>query len=74
VALMNSRKDFEIAQTQNWYRIPVKSAPGIVKTGMIHTIAFYHTKAFDEDKFSIRYYAPVKNVSVVKRKELLPDE
>jgi very-short-patch-repair endonuclease len=74
VAIMNSTRDFEIARTQQWYRIPKESAPDNVKTRLIQTIAFYHTNIFKEEKFSVRYYASVTNISEVKRKELLPDE
>jgi len=73
VALMNSKTDFEIANTFNWYRIPVKSAPPIVKQKSLKYIAFYHTSIFESLKFSIRWYAYVKNITIKKRKELLPD-
>lgn len=72
VALINSKSDFEIAQLYRWYRIPVKSAPTIVKERKIKHIAFYHTKVFEKEKYSIRWYAPITKVSVVKRKELFP--
>jgi very-short-patch-repair endonuclease len=73
VAIMNSKSDFIIAHTQNWYRIPVKSAPLIVKNHHIRFIAFYHTSVFEKEKFSIKWFAKVKQITVVKRKELLPD-
>jgi len=73
VTLMNSKTDFEIANTFNWYRIPVKSAPPIVKQKSLKYIAFYHTSIFESLKFSIRWYAYVKNITIKKRKELLPD-
>ncbi len=31
VAVMNNRADFERAQAEHWYRIPVQSAPGGVR-------------------------------------------
>lgn len=74
VAIMNSKSDFEIARKEGWYRIPVKPAPMIVKNGTIHIIAFYHTKAFEEYRYSIRFYAIVKRISIVGREELFPDE
>jgi very-short-patch-repair endonuclease len=73
VAIMNSKSDFIIAQNYNWYRIPVKSAPLIVKNREIRFIAFYHTSKFEEEKFTIKWFAKVKQIIVVKRKELLPD-
>ena len=36
------------------------------------TIAFYQTKIFGNEAFTIRYYATVKGIDVVKRKELFP--
>jgi len=74
VALMNNREDFEIARTHRWYRIPVKPAPPIVKKKELQYIAFYHTKAFEVEKFSIRWYSEVTAINIVKRKELLPND
>ena len=74
VAIMNSVKDFEIARNHNWYRIPVKSAPPIVKDKSIKYLAFYHTKIFKDEKYSIRWYAKVNNIDIVSRKDLFPDE
>jgi len=74
IALMPNKSDFEIAKTLYWYRIPVRSAPQIVKNNLIKYIAFYHTKVFEREKFSIRYYTEVNKISIVKRKNLLPDQ
>ena len=74
IALMNSKSDFEIAKSQRWYRIPEKSAPKIVKENKIKIIAFYQTKEFQNEKYSIRYYGIVNNISIVKRRELFPKE
>jgi very-short-patch-repair endonuclease len=74
VAIMPTVRDWYIAQTQKWYRIPVNSAPEIVKKGKVEILAFYYTRNFKREKYSIRYYAYVKNISCVKRKELLPDD
>ena len=51
VAIMNSKSDFEIAMKYNWYRIPVKSAPLIVRHGEIRFIAFYHTSVSDLENY-----------------------
>ena len=72
VAIMNSERDFAIARDQHWYRIPVKKAP---KRGVYAPVlAFYQTKAFAEEKWSITYYAHAKAWDIVQRAELLPDE
>jgi len=75
IALMNNKRDFRVAQEQRWYRIPVKTkrVPKSVIDKSLKHIAFYHTKQFGEDACSIRWYAEVKNISIVKRKELLPE-
>ncbi len=73
VALMNNKTDFEIANTDHWYRIPIKSAPEIVKRTKVKYITFYHTTAFEIEKYTIRFFAEVKKISIVKRKELFTD-
>jgi hypothetical protein len=34
----------------------------------------FFTKAFGEEKWSIRWYAPVRGHELVRRRDLLPDE
>jgi len=72
VAIMNSRRDFEIARDEGWYRIPAKRAPqSITET---EVLAFYFTKAFGDEKWSIHWYGPVRGHELVHRRDLLPDE
>lgn len=73
IALMNNRRDFAIAQEQRWYRIPVKSAPDNVHSKTIRYLAFYHTKTFASEAFSIRWYGEVHRITIVQRRELFPD-
>jgi very-short-patch-repair endonuclease len=75
VALMNNKRDFRIAHEQHWYRIPVKTkqVPKSVIDKTLKYIAFYQTKKFEQDAYCIRWYSEVKNISIVKRKELLPE-
>ena len=42
VAIMNNKKDWQRAQDEGWYRIPVKHAPE--GTPDFDYIAFYQTK------------------------------
>jgi hypothetical protein len=73
VGVMNSRRDFEIARDQGWYRVPHKHAPQ--STTEAAALAFYFTKAFGEEKkWSIRWYAPIRGHELVRRRDLLPDE
>ena len=72
IALMNNGRDLHTASTKHWYRIPVKSAPK--KLQEMSYIAFYQTKVFGDQKWSINYWAEIENISTVERLELLPDE
>lgn len=71
VAVMKEPRDLEIARVLGWYRIPVQTAP---KTVRVDWIAFYLTRAFGNDKWSIRYLAPVKGYELLTRRELIRDE
>lgn len=74
VVLMNNQEDFNIAKQQGWYRIPVRNAPAIVKGGNLKFIAFYFTKAFGKDKYSIKWFAEINAIEQVKRNDLFPNE
>lgn len=74
IAILKDKRDFVIAQEKHWYRIPVKSAPRNVRDLTLEQIAFYFPKAFEDQAYSVRLFAPVKRVRIVKRKELLPEE
>lgn len=72
VAVMNNRRDFEIARDEGWYRIPVKHAPPSAIEAAV--LAFYFTRAFGEEGWAIRWYAPVRGHELVRRRDLLPEE
>ena len=75
VAIMNNLLDFEIALGQQWYRIPVRSASSRLKERWPpRWLAFYQTKVFGEERWAINYYAPVRGIRVVARRELLPED
>lgn len=71
VAVLPSRRDLEIARVLGWYRIPVQSAP---KTVDVDWIAFYLTSSFGDEKWAVRYMAPVQGHELVTRRELLGGE
>ena len=71
VVIMNSPRDFAFARDEGWYRIPLKRAPRQLAADYV---AFYHTSAFREQRWSIRYYAPVKRFRVASRRDLIPQE
>lgn len=70
VAIMNNRRDFDIARDDAWYRIPVDYAPRSTTEAVV--LAFYFTQVFGDDKWSIRWYAPVRGHELVRRRDLFP--
>jgi hypothetical protein len=68
VAILNNKRDFEIARILGWYRIPFKTAP---KTVSVDWLAFYQTAKFGDEKWSINYAAPVRGHELTTRAELL---
>jgi very-short-patch-repair endonuclease len=72
VAIVNNRRDLEIARREHWYRIPVRSAPKNIAEA--EWLAFYQTRAFGDERWAIRYYAPILGRTIVKRRDLLPEE
>jgi len=68
VAILNNKRDFEIARVLGWYRIPLKTAP---KTVSVDWLAFYQTAKFGDEKWSINYVAPVRGHELTTRAELL---
>ena len=62
-----------IIRRELWYHIPVSSAPRNIKS--IHYLAFYFPAAFGEEfQHKVFYYAPVREINVVKRIQLFPGE
>jgi hypothetical protein len=74
IGMVREKRDVTIARAEHWYRIPVKSAPEMVKSGTLTTLALYQTKAFGEDKYTARWWGDVEHISIKKRVELLPKE
>ncbi len=75
VAIMNDPADFAIAQEQYWYRIPVYSVKRFLKKRWPpEWLAFYQTKVFGSERYSVRYYARAIEIRKVFRHELFPDE
>lgn len=74
VAIMNNKRDFTIARDKHWYRVPVRAAPRNLRELAVTQVAFYFTRAFGDEGYSVRWFGNVSRLSIVKRKELLPDE
>lgn len=71
VVIMNNQQDWRLVRDQGWYRIPVARAPQQLAADWL---AFYHTKAFAEEKWSIRHYAAVQRIRLTTRCALLPEQ
>ncbi len=74
IGVLKNKRDLPIAIQDKWYRIPVKSAPIIVRDNKIKYLALYQGKVFKDSPSQIQWYGEVKNISIHKRIELLPEE
>ena len=71
VVLINNEPDWRRVVDEGWYRIPLRHAPRPVAASYL---AFYQSRAFGNDAFRVRYYAPVLRYRILTRVELLPTE
>lgn len=70
VGVLNRQKDLEGVLKRHWYRIPAKHTPRRRPA----YLAFYQTRVFGKYGKAIRYYAPIKSSSLLRRIKLLPEE
>jgi len=72
VSLVSNPCDMAIVREEHWYRIPLAKAP---RRGVNASIlAFYQTKAFGDEKWTIRYWAPTLSWEILPRRQLLPGQ
>lgn len=71
IAILNNRRDFEILQREGWYRIPVTSTP---RRWPPRWLAFYQTKIFGSEAYSVRYWGEVERIEQLPRPALFPHE
>ena len=71
VVLLNNARDLARARDEGWYRIPVRRAPSRLGADYL---AFYQTRAFGDEAYTVQYLAAVRRVHVLPRARLLPDE
>jgi hypothetical protein len=72
VGVMPDPHDLEVAQSQHWYRVPVKHAPAGIHA---EYVAFYFTSKFPVDlRWAIHFYARRTGHEMVRRVDLLPDQ
>lgn len=77
VVIMNNRVDWAIAQEQYWYRIPVEQVEKLKQRQQWappQWLAFYQTKEFGQDAYTIQYFAKVRAIGEVTRQQLFPEE
>jgi len=74
VALVRQPSDWHLIQNGGYYRIPVRSAPSMVKDGGIEYLAFYFPKSFGEHAHKIEWYGKVNHLRILSRKEAVPNE
>ena len=75
IAIANDKRDFAIIRDQHWYRIPVSSVnKWLKKRWPPEWIAFYQTKVFGEEAYSVSYYAQVLDTRKVRRWQLFPND
>ena len=72
IAVMNNLADWQLVQSQRWYRLPARHAP----PGSPHFdwLAFYFTREFGEDRWAVHYYAAIEGHELVTRRDLFPDQ
>lgn len=73
VGVINRKRDLSYARDQHWYRIPVER----IKRERIDTeyVAFFLSgRVFQELSGTIPYYARIKGLELVHRRDILPTE
>ena len=71
VVVVNNTDDWQRVVAEGWYRIPLLHAPCPVAA---EYLAFYLTRRVGMEAWQVRYYAPVRQYRLLKRRELLPTE
>ncbi|NJN67340.1 MAG: hypothetical protein HC884_11825 [Chloroflexaceae bacterium] len=71
VAVISHPRDLQMVRERGWYRIPLNRAPTQLAADYL---AFYQTAASGDERWSVRYYAPILRYRITTRHELLPDE
>ena len=75
ISILNNQADFRILCEQSWYRIPVSSVEKWLKRRWPpEWVAFYQTKVFKDEAYSVRYFAKVKKIRIAHRHDLFPEE
>lgn len=73
VAILKEPADFLYAVRESWYRVPLKNSPRVITENKAKYIGFYQNLKFKNAPSRIEYFAEIKNVQQVFRKDLIPD-
>lgn len=72
IAIMNNRRDWQIACQSGWYRVPLKHYRRPLR---IEYLALYQTRTFGRrERWGVNHYAAVRSHSIVRRRDLFPNE
>ncbi|MBM0742636.1 hypothetical protein JOY44_13600 [Phormidium sp. CLA17] len=76
IAILNNRSDMDIVRNQHWYRIPGNQMAKLKQQQCWQPkgLAFYQTKVFGAEAYTIHYYAEVTAIHEVHRWKLFPEE
>ena len=70
VSVLKAPRDLGILLKKKWYRIPLEKAP----RKKFDYLAFYQPASFGRNGGKIKYFAKPKEVTRVRRVDLLPEE
>jgi hypothetical protein len=70
VSIINNKADMGILRERQWYRIPVAKAP---KRWPPKWLALYQTRVFENEAYSDNCYGQVRDIQIVRRRELFPN-
>lgn len=76
VALLKDPKDWQTVLNHGIYRIrgSLRYPPLMLKEKRVQYLGFYLPASFGKQKFSVRHYAKVENISMAPRHECIPNE
>ncbi len=73
VGIVPRKELWSLIVEQKWYHIPVESAPKNIND--VKYLAFYFPSVFGKDfRFTVRYFADIKDIDIKKRIQLFPQE
>src|SRR5687767_2283840 len=71
IAIITRPLDLPLPRDAHWYRLPLAHARRILIPAVL---ALYQTAAFGAERWSVRFFAPVRGHELTTRRDLLPAE